>query len=88
MGETTKTQKTSWFKGMKAEFKKIVWPSRKEVGKNTVTVIVTSLIIGAVIFCMDTVITGADGGNEPFGINLSLECKKRNDMILWQKKNS
>ena len=59
MGETTKTQKTSWFKGMKAEFKKIVWPSRKEVGKNTVTVIVTSLIIGAVIFCMDTVITGA-----------------------------
>ena len=43
----------------KAEFKKIVWPSRKEVGKNTVTVIVTSLIIGAVIFCMDTVITGA-----------------------------
>lgn len=43
----------------KAEFKKIVWPSRKEVGKNTVTVIVTSLIIGAAIFCMDTVITGA-----------------------------
>lgn len=43
----------------KAEFKKIVWPSRKEVGKNTVTVIVTSLVIGAVIFCMDTVITGA-----------------------------
>ena len=42
----------------KAEFKKVIWPSRKEVKKNTVTVIVTSILIGAVIFCMDTVISG------------------------------
>ncbi len=41
----------------KAEFKKIIWPSRSEVGKKTVTVLVTSVIIGAVIFCMDTVFT-------------------------------
>ncbi|MBR2061747.1 MAG: preprotein translocase subunit SecE, partial [Anaerotignum sp.] len=38
-----------------AEFKKIVWPSRPEVVKKTATVIVTSLIVGAIIFCMDTV---------------------------------
>ena len=25
MGENTKTQKKSWFKGLKAEFNKIVW---------------------------------------------------------------
>ena len=41
----------------KAEFKKIVWPTRIEVVKKTATVIVTSFIIGVIIFCMDTVFT-------------------------------
>ena len=45
------------FADYKAEFKKIVWPSRPEVMKKTATVIVTSLIVGAIIFCMDTVFT-------------------------------
>ena len=44
--------------GYRAEFKKIVWPTRPEVGKKTVTVIITSLLVAAVIFCMDTVYTG------------------------------
>ena len=43
------------FADYKAEFKKIVWPARPEVVKKTATVVVTSLIIGAIIFCMDTV---------------------------------
>lgn len=42
----------------KAEFRKIVWPKKDEVAKKTVTVIVTSLFIGLIIFCMDTVFTG------------------------------
>ena len=42
----------------KAEFKQIVWPTRKEAASKTVTVIVTSLLIGAIIFCMDTVFGG------------------------------
>ena len=36
MGETVKTKKTrkkSWFKGLKAEFKKIVWPDQKTLYK-------------------------------------------------------
>lgn len=45
------------FADYKAEFKKIVWPTRPEAAKKTVTVVVTSLIIGAIIFCMDTVFT-------------------------------
>ncbi len=49
------------FADYKAEFKKIVWPSRPEVAKNTVTVVVTSLIIGAIIFCMDTVFNAGYG---------------------------
>ncbi len=39
----------------KAEFKKIVWPNKSDVIKKTGTVIVTSIFIGAVVFCMDTV---------------------------------
>ncbi len=39
----------------KAEFKKIVWPNRPTVGKNTVTVILTSLLFGVIVFCMDAV---------------------------------
>ncbi len=45
------------FADYKAEFKKIVWPTRSEVVKRTAAVIVTSFIIGAIIFCMDTVFT-------------------------------
>jgi len=41
----------------RAEFKKIVWPSRKDLAKQTVTVIFTSILVGLIIFCMDTVYT-------------------------------
>lgn len=42
----------------KAEFKKVIWPKPAEVGKKTAMVIVTSLFIGGVIFCMDSIFTG------------------------------
>lgn len=41
----------------KAEIRKIVWPNRTTVRKNTITVIFTSLIIGVAIFGLDTVYT-------------------------------
>ena len=52
---TKKGNDKDTFADYKAEFKKIVWPARPEVVKKTATVVVTSLIIGAIIFCMDTV---------------------------------
>ena len=48
---------TETIKDYKAEFNKIIWPNRTEVSKKTVTVMVTSLLIGVIIFCMDTVFT-------------------------------
>jgi len=42
-----------WFSAIKAEFKKIIWPNRKELVDNTITVIVTSAIIAACVFIMD-----------------------------------
>ena len=33
--EAKKTEKTSWFQGLKAEFKNISWPDRKTLIKET-----------------------------------------------------
>jgi preprotein translocase subunit SecE len=49
------------FADYKAEFKKIIWPSRTDIVKRTATVVVTSLIVGVIIFCMDTVFTAGYG---------------------------
>ena len=43
------------FKDFRGEFKKIIWPSRKDLVKSTITVAVTSLFMGLVVFVMDTV---------------------------------
>ena len=57
MGEKTKNNapKTSWFKGLKAEFKKIVWPDKKTLGKQTAAVVFVSVVLGAVITIVDII---------------------------------
>lgn len=49
----------SWFDVHKAEFRKIVWPTRKEVAKETVIVLLMCFVVGAIIFGMDEVLTYA-----------------------------
>ena len=53
---TEKTKKMSWFKGLKAEFKKIIWPDKKTLAKQTVAVTVVSVLLGAVIAVVDALI--------------------------------
>lgn len=43
----------SWFDVHKAEFRKIVWPTKKEVAKETVIVLLMCFVMGAIIFGMD-----------------------------------
>lgn len=57
MGETSKTQKTSWFKGMKAEFKKIMWPDKKSLTKQTIAVVSTSVALALIIKILDVIMT-------------------------------
>lgn len=57
MGETSKTPKTSWFKGMKAEFKKIVWPDQKSLTKQTIAVVSTSVALALIIKILDMLMT-------------------------------
>ena len=57
MGETVKTkkQKKSWFKGLKAEFKKIVWPDQKTLTKETAAVVIVSVVVGVIISVVDLI---------------------------------
>ena len=58
MSETTveKTKKKSWFMGLKGEFKKISWPDRKTLIKQTVAVIICSVVLGGLIAVIDALI--------------------------------
>ena len=51
-----KTKKKSWFKGLRAEFKKITWPDRKTLVKQTIAVITCSVLLGAIIAIIDALI--------------------------------
>lgn len=57
MGETNKTPKTSWFKGVKAEFKKIIWPDQKSLTKQTIAVVSTSVALALIIKILDMIMT-------------------------------
>ena len=48
-----------WFREMKSELKKVVWPSGKETMKNTGTVLLCSVVIGAFIWAFDFVAVSA-----------------------------
>ena len=53
---TEKVKKTSWFKGLKAEFKKSIWPDKKTLAKQTVAVTVFSIVLGAIIAIIDALL--------------------------------
>ena len=48
-----KTDRMAWFRDMRGELKKVVWPNRQTVAKNTGTVLLCSLIIGVCIWVFD-----------------------------------
>jgi preprotein translocase subunit SecE len=60
MSETNNNQKESklggFWSGLSAEFKKIIWPDRVTVVKQTITVTVISVILGLLIALIDTIV--------------------------------
>ena len=57
MGESAKSQKTSklvkFWNGVKAEFKKITWPDKDDLLKQSVAVVIISVVVGAIITVLD-----------------------------------
>lgn len=58
MGEVSKNEKSrvqTFMDGLKSEFRKIIWPNKEDLVKQTGVVIVVSVILGAVIAIVDVI---------------------------------
>lgn len=51
-----KAPKTSFFDGLKVEFKKINWPTKDTLVKQTAAVVAVSVAVGLIISLMDSII--------------------------------
>lgn len=58
MGENVNNEKhkVSFMDGLKAEFKKIIWPDRKTVFKQALVVTAISVVLGVIIAVLDMVL--------------------------------
>lgn len=51
------TEKFSkWFKGLKAEYNKIVWEGKEQVTRETVAVVIITAIVGVLIAIVDYIL--------------------------------
>lgn len=48
-----KAVKQSWFHGLKTEFKKIVWPDKRSLVRQTIAVLLIAIFAGVAISCVD-----------------------------------
>jgi preprotein translocase, secE subunit len=48
-----KTKKPGFFKGVKAEYKKISWPDKDSLVKQSVAVVCISVVVAAIIAVLD-----------------------------------
>ena len=53
MAETEKAKKQSFFKNVQVEFKKIQWPDRKTMLKQSVAVVAISVVVGIIVAFID-----------------------------------
>lgn len=51
-----KVKKPSFFAGVKSEFKKITWPDKNDMLKQSVAVVCVSIVVGAIIALLDFLI--------------------------------
>jgi len=59
--EAVGVKKTSFFKSVKADFKKIIWPKRESVAKETGAVVFFGVVLGVLIAVIDAVVRFALG---------------------------
>ncbi len=50
-----------WFREMKSELKKVVWPGSKQMINNTLIVLAAVVVIGAIVFLFDWLASGGIG---------------------------
>ena len=55
-GKNEKKSLKDWYHGLSAEYRKISWPDRDTLTRETVTVTVVSIILGVIIATLDMII--------------------------------
>ena len=55
-----KQEKKHYFKDFKAELKKVIWPTPKQLINNTITVIAMVLITAVIVFAFDLIFESAN----------------------------
>lgn len=48
----------TYFKGVKAEMRKVIWPSKKELLNYTAVVVALSAFVALIVWVLDILITG------------------------------
>ena len=57
----TASKKKSRLQGLKAEFRRIIWPDKETITKETTAVVVSTVLLGIIIALLDLLIkTGLD----------------------------
>ncbi|MBQ9814945.1 MAG: preprotein translocase subunit SecE [Lachnospiraceae bacterium] len=51
---TVEKSRGSFFRNLKIEFKKIIWPDRKSVIRQVVLILIVTIILGVLIKLLDT----------------------------------
>lgn len=51
--ESVSAKSKGWFKGLKAEFHKISWATKDDITKQTIAVVVVSVVAGLLIAVID-----------------------------------
>ena len=58
MGNATNetTKKTHWLDAIKAQFKRIIWPTKEEAARRSAVVLAVSVLLGVIIAVLDRVL--------------------------------
>ena len=54
--EKAQEKKPGFFKGVKSEYKKITWPDKESLLKQSVAVVCVSVVVGVIIAVLDFII--------------------------------
>ena len=65
----------AFFKSTNAERKKIVWPTAKETVKNTIIVLIVTLIVGLAIYGVDSLLTVGMKGIKSLADNTTVSAE-------------
>ena len=80
----TKKEKKHFFKDFKAELKKVIWPTPKQLVNNTIAVITIVLITAVIVFVLDLAFEKMN----TYGINKLKEMVDSNSKISNELENN